>query len=256
MATKKRGQDDEAISKRPREKMGVQSILNPEIGQNMSEMSNRSTPTPTPTPRTKRKKKPRTRAKDNIIDHVGKYDMLSELARAPSRMTFRQLLSRDAEEDKKVFKRMITGKRYGPLMVTEVKGQPRRLKLFSVRAYGTESQDLLDTGDIPNLMSDGLERRLSITPDETTRKITMEDGKSAVVLGITSVVPIVFEDQAIKLDFLVFEGVRVDLIIGYSTLERLKERLDIGQQSVSMTLNGSEIHMSYQREQKGPNAAT
>lgn len=161
---------------------------------------------------------------DNITEHVLKYYILSKLARSPSLMTFKQLLRGDAEEAKKIFKRMMSWKRSGPLMVKEVNGKTRFPKLINLQAHVTKKQAVLDTGAIPNLISDALAKKLSITPEDTTRRITMADVKTAVVLLITSKFPDVFEYQNTNLYFLVVEGVPVYLIILYPTVKRLNSR--------------------------------
>lgn len=92
----------------------------------------------------------------------------------------------DAEYAKRILKRILCVKNPVTLMVEEERNRPLRLKMIDIRVYGTCNQELLDKGEMPNLTSDNLEDEMSITPEDTNRKITLEYGNNATILGMIS----------------------------------------------------------------------
>lgn len=69
----------------------------------------------------------------------------------------------------------------------------------------------------------------------------MADEKYAAVLGIKFSVPIVLEDQVIKMDLLVVEDVPVNFLIGNKTMQKPKERLYIGKRICRSNLKGKRL---------------
>lgn len=63
-------------------------------------------------------------------------------------------------------------------------------------------------------MSDILAEEMSITPEDTNHKINMADGNNATVLGMIADVPVSFDRKVSLMDFLLVEGVPVDIIVG------------------------------------------
>ena len=171
--------------------------------------------------------------------------MLPELARAPFTPKFGQLIRGDADEAKSEIRRLFSSK-IGRSVYAQVGSLPRRLKVVSVLVYGTETQALLDSGAIPNLMSDRLAVLLFLSPEATTKKITVADETAAKVHGTVGKVPVSFAGLKNQLDFLVVEGNSFDVIIGCLALEELQGCLDLGQQQVTITVNGKIFQLGFE----------
>lgn len=108
-------------------------------------------------------------------------------------------------------------------MVKEERNRPCRLKMVEVRVYRTRTQPLLETGEMPNLMLDKLADEISITMEDTNRKVTMAYGKNATVLGMISDVPVSFDGKVALMKFMVVDGLTVDVIVGYHALQSIQE---------------------------------
>lgn len=80
------------------------------------------------------------------------------------------------------------------------------LKVANVEVYGTESFSLMDSGAIPNFLSEDLVYNLSLIPHETHNNITVATGVKSPVVGILKVVPLKFGEIVVCLDFLVVYG--------------------------------------------------
>ena len=85
--------------------------------------------------RTKNKTK-----KAGIQEHVGKYNVVAELANAPAGLTFGQLMRGDAEEAKKEIRRLLAGSNTRKSVAASASVTPRRLKVVAVRVFGTDVQ--------------------------------------------------------------------------------------------------------------------
>ena len=87
-----------------------------------------------------KKKLKKTSKNNSLQEHVGKNNVISELANAPSGLTFRQLIHGDANVSKKDVGRLFT-KQGGPRRVfaDHANINPRRLRLVTLKVYGTEA---------------------------------------------------------------------------------------------------------------------
>ena len=139
---------------------------------------------------------------------------MSELANAPSGLTFGQLVREDAEGARKEMKRLLSrrlGRSRGFAGHMDV--VQRRLHVVTVQCYGTDAQALLDSGAVPNIMSPHRMKRLSLTPDITKKHINVADGKSSPCVGLLGQVPFSFGGLVNKMDFLVVTGTPYDMIM-------------------------------------------
>ena len=110
--------------------------------------------------------------------------MRSELAYVPSSLTFGQLLRGDANEAKKEIRRLLTkGGRRGSALVVHIDTRPQGLRLVPVRKYGTKAKALLDSGATQNLISPELVSELSISPEPTVNRYTVDDGSNSLCTG-------------------------------------------------------------------------
>ena len=98
------------------------------------------------------KKLKKTSKKTSLQEHVGKYNAISELANALPGLTFGQLLHGDADVAKKEVGHLFTkqgGRRR--MFAGHAKMKPRRLRLVTLKIYGTEAEALLDSGAVPSV---------------------------------------------------------------------------------------------------------
>ena len=183
--------------------MPVPSILNPDpmmLEPVLTSLKNVGKSVPTKK-KTKTRRSKRITNKNEDVELVGKYHMLSDLARAPCNLTFGQLIRSDADEAQREIRRLFSSK-IGRSILAQVVSLPRRLNVVSVRVYGIETQALLDSEAIPNLMSDRLADLLSLSPEATTKTITVAGGTAAKVHGTVGKVPVSFAGLKDQLGFL------------------------------------------------------
>lgn len=99
--------------------------------------------------------------------------------------------------------------------------QPKSLKAVLELIYGPQTEALLDSGALPCLMSTKLCGQLSLEPKDTSKAINVANGSSAVCKGILHDVPISFRSMSVTLDFHVNDGPHFDIVVGYTTFEKL-----------------------------------
>ena len=101
VASVKINADGEPVAKTQKDGGGepIPSLLNPRKHWTSNHM--RKTPKPG-----RRARKKRTSKKNDVQEHSGKYDVVSSLAHAPSRLTFGQLIRGDSDEAKKEIRRL------------------------------------------------------------------------------------------------------------------------------------------------------
>ena len=160
-----------------------------------------------------RHKKNNVSKKAALQEHVGKYNVVSELANAPSGLTFGELVRGDAEGARREMKRLLSrklGRSRGFAGHTDL--FLRRLRVIIVQVYGTDAQALLDSGAVPNIMSLYLMKRLSLTPESPKKHITVADGKISPCVGSLRQVPVSFGGLVSKMDFLVATGTPYDVV--------------------------------------------
>lgn len=71
----------------------------------------------------------------------------------------------------------------------------------------------------------------------------MADGSTSACLGMAKGVPVSFEGQQIKLDCLVIRELPFGMIIGCPTMEELETHIDLGNNSVSIRVNGNRLQL-------------
>lgn len=198
----------------------------------------------------KTKRKTKTR-KPGIPEHVGKYKVLEEPARAPSGLTFGQLIRGDADDAKvEIRKALAKGARAGRSVIAQAEdgAQHRQLKVVTVRMYGTPTQALLDSGAVPNLMSACLADTLYLSPLPTRKSITVADGHSTVSRGFLTGVHVSFGNVPVSFNFLVVDGTPFDIIIGCPALEMLQARIDMGEHHVTVTIGEQDVQLGLEHD--------
>ena len=110
--------------------------------------------------------------------------------------------------------------------------KPRRLRIVTLKVYGTEAEALLDSGAVPIIISPKLVAKICLSPQPTGKHTTVADGGSAPCLGSLLQMPTSFDGLVVNLDFLVVKGTPFDLIIGHPSSERLQACIDLGAQHV------------------------
>ena len=184
VAVTKRNVDGEPLPKqlKTHEEVAIHRLLDPPVP---FEVQRRAlTPDAGPRRSYQKKKLKKTSKKTSLQEHVGKYNVISELANAPSGLTFGQLIRGDADVAKKEIGRLFTkqgGRRR--VFAGHADMKPRRLRLVTLKVYGTEGEALLDSGAVPNIISPKLVVKLCLSPQPTGKRITVADGGNAPCLG-------------------------------------------------------------------------
>lgn len=133
------------------------------------------------------KKKVNTLSKSSLKEHVKIYDVISELANAPSGLKFAQLVRGDADLAKKTINRLFPKRATRKqALAGNAEIRARRLCLINISVYGPERQNALGTGAVPNIIYPQLMQRLSLTSKGTYKHITVSNGKNYRVFGSTA----------------------------------------------------------------------
>ena len=179
-----------------------------------------------------------------LSSHVGRYSLLTELARAPSGITFGQLVRDDADDAKKEMQKLFcSGTRKTKIATVWDTSFPLSTQVGSIQYLLQGGKALLDSGEIPNLMSSRLSDELSLTPSPASRQFTVANGDTSQCIGTVSSVPVSFTDLIVPIDFLVVLNTPFDLIIGCPTLEALAARLDLRKQMVKLSFQDRTVHL-------------
>lgn len=95
------------------------------------------------------------------------------------------------------------------------------MRVVEERVNSTAVHALLDTGALPNIMTEHLSQRLNLTPGRTNRHITVAGNGKREVIGELRGVPIKLGDLTVPLNFLVLADTPFEVIIGLPTMEAL-----------------------------------
>lgn len=147
--------------------------------------------------------------KASLTDHAQKYELVSNIANAPSGLTFRQPLRGDTVEEKKGISRILATRtkiKVQMVLGTSKDHKKRFLKVVRLKLYGSEAYAMMNYGAIPNLMSKKIEERLCAKTEEATRTIYMATGNKSPVVGMLKTVPVYCAEMAVDSDFLVVDG--------------------------------------------------
>ena len=186
-------------------------------------------------PKSKRKK--RKSKKESIQEHVGKYNVITEFANAPSGLTFGQLIRGDAIEAVKMIRKLL-GRGITTTATADVSsGQlpTRVLRKVNVRVYGTTCSALLDSGAVPNIVSHPLAELLSLSPKDTGKKIRVADGSVSRCVGVLTDIPVAFDNIVVPTNFLVVSSPPCDLLLGVDLMNTLKASIDFGRQTLQIS---------------------
>ena len=116
-------------------------------------------------------------------DRVERYDFLKSLACAPAGITFGQIANGDVDNVKKELQKIIAKKVKRTSVNVAGEGDrgpspPNRHQVVELAVYSEAVYGLLDSGAIPNVMSDKLANKLRLELSPTERRIIVADGTS------------------------------------------------------------------------------
>ncbi len=106
-----------------------------------------------------------------------------------------------------------------------------KLAVYSEPVFG-----LLDSGAIPNVMSDTLAEKLRLQLSSTKRRIVLADGSTGDCAEILQEIPVSIADIVARLDFMVINSLPYHLIIGSPTLVDMCSCIDLYHQTVKVRI--------------------
>lgn len=128
-----------------------------------------------------KKTAPKSNKVARLSSHIGRYSLLTDLARVSPGITFGQLVRREADDSKKQMdKSFRSGTRKTKVATVGDISFSQRLKLVSVKIQSKESQAPLASGAIPNLMSSRLSDELPLTLSPTSRQISVANSDTYI----------------------------------------------------------------------------
>lgn len=115
--------------------------------------------------------------------------------------------------------------------------EKRILKLRTIRVSGTECLALSDTGAAHSFISFLLSAKIEQDPTPTRRTINVANGVTVGGKGFIKKVPVTVFKKVVKMNFLIFDGVPVDVMIPLTDLEHSQETLGLGGQFIGFNVN-------------------
>ena len=210
----------------------------------------RRRPTFTPVPPKKkkvsgnRKKDTRQKSARQVLgERIERYDFLKSHACAPAGIAFGQIPNEDVDNVKKELQKIIAKK--VKRISVNIAGEddrgpspPNRHQVVELAVYSEAVYGLLDSGAIPNVMSDKLGRKLRLELSPTERRTIVADGTSRSCAESISGIPVSFGSKVMRLEFLVIASVPYDLIIDAPTLVEMWACIDMYHQTVTIGNHG------------------
>ena len=134
--------------------------------------------------------------------------------------------------------------------VNQKKVPPNRHQFVKLAVYSEPVFWLLDSGAIPNVMSDSLAEKLRFQLSPTKRRIVVADGSTGDCAGILQEILVSFGDIAARLDFMVIKSLPYHLIIGSPTLVDMCACIDLYHQKVKVRKDGKTetVNLVYEPE--------
>ncbi len=96
----------------------------------------------------------------------------------------------------------------------------------------------MDSGAIPNVMSDTLAEKLSLKLSPKNRRIVVADGFTRDCAGVLEEIPVSIRNIVVRLNFMVIKLLTYDLIIGSPTSVDKCACIDLYHQTVTVRKNG------------------
>lgn len=143
--------------------------------------------------------------------------MVADLVSASSEMIFGQLLHEDAEESRKMLKRLVSN------------------------TVTVAQASLLDKGAVPNLISWDFCEKLVFAPMDTDLQVTVADRTVAEVIERVQKDPISFGTLLVTLGLLVLRSAPFDIIIESPALEYMQAILYYERQQVTLAVRRKKV---------------
>lgn len=108
-----------------------------------------------------------------------------------------------------------------------------------------DSKALLDTGTVPNLISEKVCERLSFRTDQKLLGLTVTDGERTRSIGVVLDLPIFFDNRHVSMNSGAMGSPPFDVTIGVPTLEDLRGCLGFGVQQVTLFVGDIKACLSF-----------
>lgn len=174
----------------------------------------------------KKRKAQRTKnASESLQNHVGKHNLVANLVSAPRGMKLGQLFCADVDESRKQLQRLVVK----TFLVTQaflfnLLDGTRRLKVYAVMVYDTETHALMDTGAVPVLPWNFCEN-FTLAPKATDHQVSIVGGTIFHVFVCLEEVSASCGSLLVLLTFLMLCYAPFDAIVGSTTLNYLRAGL-------------------------------
>ena len=157
----------------------------------------------------------------DLSRRVERYDLLDEIAQAPTGITFGQLVRGDAQEAQKELKKLLVSRSSKKVATINSYAIPRRLRLVEALLESRSSLVLFDSGSVPNILSHRVCEELGMTPKKTDKRTTVANGDTSTAAGVLDGVLMKFGDIRVRIGFLVVRDPPFGIIIGLPTMEAM-----------------------------------
>lgn len=190
------------------------------------------------------------RPSSGLQEHFGRCNVVVELARTPTGLTFGQLVHGDIEEARKVLKRLLSknSPKVRPFVLSGAVRLTWRLKIVLLKIYGTKRHGRSNTGAVPNLNSENECSHLALMATEVTGMVTVADGTVTNVLYCVKGFTVFFETTRISLVILVVCNPTGKVRVGSPALVALQVSLDPSRAKASLVLDAEEMVLPFHRE--------
>ena len=195
----------------------------------------------------KKKHTRRTHAVKEVQARAPPYDVVTALANTPSGLTFGQLARGDADTAKPKICSLLSSPRPRPLLATgpyeEPPALPRKHRKITGVLRGVEVPIVLDTGAIPNLMSEEMMQKLGLQLTRVGGRLKLAKNLIVECAGAIEDLPVTLGVLTISMTFTIFADATYPILVGNPTLESLYYRICSRTQCLSLIYHGEEVHL-------------
>lgn len=149
----------------------------------------------------------------------------------------------DADRAQKNLRKAIKDQSVRKNVVVPLTSAPKRLIIVIVQIHGHQTQALLDSGAVPNLLSTDIRDRMGTEMKDSLKKLTVANGDVSGTVGSVTELRVGFDQFQVLLSFLAIDNPSFEVIIGLLTLKTLQAGIHLGTQTVTVRCDQEEIKL-------------